>query len=183
MRKPLALLVVTCLAAPGTAGAQIDIASVTMPAAPAPLRLFADTLPDSGGRSTVSMASSSWYEPPKGGNEIARWAIGQTVTAHTPGGVALSAGVFARRADPLPLFLSHGAAPDTLRLASNSVTDPASHRLHLDAKLGISKLLRDGPQLKVNAIGEVFFPLKGSSSRTPAFRGSRAFRLGIKTAF
>jgi hypothetical protein len=183
MQKSLTLLVVTCLAAPGIAGAQIDIASVTVPPAPAPLRLFTDTVPEPGGRSTVSITSSSWYEAPRGGNEIPRWAIGQTVTANTPRGVALSAGFFARRADPLPLFLSHGVTPDTLRTVSNGVTDPASHRLNLDLKFGVSKLVRDGPQLKINAMGDVFIPLKGSSSLSPAFGTSPAFRLGIKTAF
>jgi hypothetical protein len=183
MQKPRTLLVVMCLAAPGIARAQIDISSVTAPAAPAPLRLFTDTLPDAGGRSTVSMTSSSWYEAPKRGNEIARWGIGHTVTATAPGGLALSAGFFARRADPLPLFLSQGLARDTLRTVSNSVTDPASHRLHLDATLGISALLRNSPHLKINAIGDVFIPLKGSSSVSPAFQPGRAFRLGLKTAF
>jgi hypothetical protein len=111
------------------------------------------------------------------------WAIGQTVTANTLGGVAVSAGFFARRGDPLPLFLSHGVTPDTLRTVSNAVTDPASHRLNLDVKFGVSKVVRDGPQLKINAMGDVFIPLKGSSSLSPAFGTSRAFRLGIKTAF
>jgi hypothetical protein len=183
MQKSLTLVVVTCLAAPGIASAQIDIASASVPASPAPLRLFTDTVPDSGGRSSVSITSSSWYEAPKGGNEIARWQIGHTVTANAPGGLALSAGFFARRADPLPLFLAHGVSPDTLRTTANSVTDPATHRLRMDAKLGISALLRNTPQLKVNAIGEVFIPLKGSTGPTPAFLSSRAFRLGIKTAF
>ena len=183
MQKSLTLLVVTCLAAPGIARAQTGLASAPVPEPRPPIRLFTETLPESRGKTIESVTSSSWWEPPAGNNEIPRWAIGHTVTANMPGGFALSAGFFARRADPLPLFLSEGVSRDTLRTTSNSVTDPATHRLRMDAKLGVSRLLRDGPQLKVNAIGELYIPLKGTSSRTPAFLSSRAFRLAIKTAF
>jgi hypothetical protein len=183
MQTSLTLLVVTCLAAPSIAGAQTGLASAPVPEPRPPLRLFTDTLPESSRRSIDALKSSSWYEPPTGNNEIPRWQIGHTVTGNVPGGFALSAGFFARRADPLPLFLAEGVSRDTLRTTSNSVTDPATHRVRMDAKLGISKLLRDGPQLKVNAIGELFIPLKSPDSAAPAFLSSRAFRLAIKTAF
>ena len=181
MAKSLTLLVVTCLAAPGIAGAQTGLASAPDPR-PA-LRLFTETVPESSGRSSETLKSSSWWEAPAGNNEIPRWGIGHTFAVNAGRGVSLSAGFFGRRADPLPLFLSQGVTPDTLRATSNSVTDPATHRLHLDAKFGVAALLRNGPQLKINAIGEVFLPLKGSSNPSPAFRASRAFRLGLKTAF
>jgi hypothetical protein len=67
-----------------------------------------------------------------------------------------------RNADPLPLFLSQGATRATQRAASNSVTDPDTYRLRWDAKFGVTASLRNGPQLKINAIGEVFVPLTGS---------------------
>ena len=61
--------------------------------------------------------------------------------------------------------------PATLRAAGNSVTDPATHRLQWDATFGVSALLRNGPQLKISAVP------------SPAFRPSRAFRFGVRTAF
>lgn len=183
VHRSLRLLFVTCLAAPGIASAQIDIASVPVPAPPPPLRLFKNTVPEPSGRSIESIKSSSWWEAPSRSNEIPRWAIGHTVAVNTAGGLALSAGFFGRRADPLPLFLSQGATRDTQRLASNSVTDPDTYRVRWDAKFGVTASLRNGPQLKINAIGEVFVPLTGSSDPSPAFLTSRAFRFGVKTGF
>src|SRR5687768_13833609 len=115
MQKSLTLLVVTCLAAPGIAGAQTGLASVPVPEPRPPLRLFTETVPESRGGTLEAIKSSSWFEPPTGNNEIPRWQLGYTAAVNAPGGLELSAGFFARRADPLPLFLSHGVAPDTLR--------------------------------------------------------------------
>jgi hypothetical protein len=95
----------------------------------------------------------------------------------------LSAGFFARRADPLPLFLSQGATRATQRAAGNSVTDPAIYRMRWDARFGVAASLRDGPRLKLDAIGEVFVPLTGSSDPSPPFLTSRAIRFGIVTGF
>ena len=81
------------------------------------------------------------------------------------------------------MFLSQGATRDTQRLASNSVTDPDTHRLRWDAAFGVAASLRNGPQLKINAIGEVFVPLTGSRDPSPAFLTSPAFRFGVKTGF
>ena len=187
VHRSLTLLFVTCLAAPGIASAQIDIASVPVPAAPPPLRLFQDTVPESNIRPLEAVKSSSFWEAPARNNEVPRWTIGQTVTLNTPGGFALSAGFFGRRADPLPLFLSQGATSATQRLATNSVIDPDTYRLRWDAKFGVTASLRNGPQLKINAIGEVFVPLSVPRSDwkdpSPAFLTSRAFRFGVKTAF
>ncbi len=183
MHKSLTLLVLTCLGTPGIAAAQSGLASAPVPEPRPPIRLFNDTVPESGGRTIDGLKTSSWYEPPAGNNEIPRWSIGHTVAAKAPGGVELSAGFFARRGDPLPLFLSQGLTASTLRSASNSVTDPATHRLRMDATLGVSAWVRNGPQLKINAMGEVFIPLKDSSSPSPAFLTSRAFRLGMRMGF
>ncbi len=191
VHRSLTLLFVTCLAAPGIASAQTDIASdiasVPVPAAPPPLRLFTDTVPESSGRSLETVKSSSFWEAPARGNEVPRWTIGQTVTLNTAGGFALSAGFFGRRADPLPLFLSQGATSATQRAATNSVTDPDTYRLRWDAKFGVTASLRNSPQLKINALGEVFVPLSvplsDSKNAPPPFLTSRAFRFAVKTAF
>jgi hypothetical protein len=183
MHRSLTLLFVTCLAAAGIASAQTDLASAPVPAPPPPLRLFNDTLPESSGRSITSIKSSSWWEAPARNNEIPRFTIGHTVSFKTPGGLEWSAGLFGRRADPLPLFLSQGVTPDTQRLASNSVTDPAIYRLRWDAKFGVTASLRNSPQLKINAMGEVFLPITGSSEPSPWFRPSRAYRFGLRTGF
>jgi hypothetical protein len=183
MLRSLALLVVTCLAGPGIASAQIDMDAAQPPASPPPLQLFKDTIPEPGGRSIEAIETPSWWEAPRRNTEIPRWTIGHTVAVNAPGGLALSAGVFGRRADPLPLFLSQGAAPGTQRLASNSVTDPTTHRLRLDATFGITASLRNTPRLKLNAIGELFLPLTSPKDPSPAFLPSRAFRLGIGTDF
>ena len=53
----------------------------------------------------------------------------------------------------------------------------------MDAKFGVIASLRNGPQLKMDAMGEVFVPLKGSSDPSPGFLTSRAFRFGLKTGF
>jgi hypothetical protein len=178
------LLVVTCLAAPAIAGAQIDTASVPVPApSPPPLRLFKDTVPESSSRWLESIKSFSWWEPPVRGNEIPRWTIGYTAEFNPAAGLTLSAGLFGRRGDPLPLFLSEGATRATQRLASNSVTDPATHRVRWDAKFGITKSLRNSPHLKIKATGDVFIPLTAPTTLSPAFLTSRAFRLGLRTAF
>jgi hypothetical protein len=183
VHRSLALLVATCLAAPAIAGAQIDTASVPVPAPSPSLRLFKDTVPESTSRWLESIKSSSWWEPPARGNEIPRWTIGYTAEFNPAAGLTLSAGLFGRRGDPLPLFLSEGATRATQRVASNSVTDPATHRVRWDAKFGITASLRNTPQLKINATGEVFVPLTGSRAASPAFLTSRAFRLGLRTAF
>jgi hypothetical protein len=192
VQRSLTLLVVTCLAAPGIANGQTDLASVPLPAPPPPLRLFKDTFPESSSRSIESIKSSSWWEAPAGGNEIPRWAIGHTVAFNTAGGFGLSAGLFGRRADPLPLFLSQGATRGTQRAASNSVVDPEIYRLQWDATFGITAPLWNGPRLKINSIGEVFVPLSSSKpsqgtsrykSYEPAFLKSPAFRFGIVSGF
>jgi hypothetical protein len=183
VQRSLTLLFVTCLAAPGIASAQIDIPPVPVPAPPPPLRLFKEAVPEPSSRPIEAIKSSSWWEAPARGNEIPRWAIGQTVTFNPASGFALSAGVFGRRGDPLPLFLSQGVTRATERAVSNSVTDPANYRLRWDAMFGVAVSLQNGPKLKLDAIGEVFLPLTVPSDTSPAFRPSGAFRLGIKTAF
>ena len=180
VHRLLRLLLVTCLAAPAIASAQTDIASAPLPAPP-PLRLFTDTVPESSGRSIEWNKSSSWWEPPASGSEIPRFTIGHTVVFNTAAGLALSAGLFGRRGDPLPLFLSQGTTGATQRAASRSVTDPESHRLRFDAAFGVTAPLWIDPQLKINATGELFVPVTGST--VGPFRPSRAFKFRLAAGF
>ena len=174
----LTLLMLAYLAAAEIGSAQ-TIASAPLPAPPPPpLRLFKETVPESSGRSIESLRSSSWWEPPARNSEIPRFGLGNTVAFNTAGGLALTAGFFGRRADPLPLFLSQGASRDMQRYASNSVTDPSFYRLRWDVKFGVTAPVLNGPKLKVDAIGEVFVPVSSPTDSKVAFPTSRTFRLG-----
>ena len=172
--KLFALLVVPYFVAPEIASAQSISAPATQPAPPPPLQLFNEKVPESGGRLIESIKSSSWWEPPASGSEVPRFQIGHTVSFNTGGGVALSAGFFGRRGDPLPLFLSQSATRDMQRAVSRAVTEPSTYRLQWDTKFGVTAPLWNSPQFKMKGTGEVFVPLTGS---TPFVR-SRAFRLG-----
>jgi hypothetical protein len=97
--------------------------------------------------------------------------------------VALTAGFFGRRADPLPLFLSQGISRDTQRYASNSVTDPSFYRLRWDVKFGVAAPVLNGPKLKLDAIGEVFMPISSPTDNKVAMPTSRVFRLGGVVGF
>ncbi len=180
VQRLFALLVATFLAAPGIGSAQTAIASAPLPDPP-PLRLFTETVPKGSGRAIESIKSSSWWAAPAGNSETPRWAIGQTVALNTTGGVALSAGLFGRRADPLPLFLSQGATQGMLRAASRSITHPSTYRLQWDAIFRVTAPLWNDPQLKIDGFGEVFVPLISSTDRP--FRPARAVRFGVATGF
>ena len=181
MQKSLTLLFVTFLAVPAIGSAQTLIAPAPpADAPPPPLRLFKEAVPESSGRWFESIKSPNWWEPPASGSEVPRWAIGHTVALRAAGGVALSAGFSGRRGDPLPLYLSEGTKQ---RPASSSITGPGSYRLQWDAKFGVTAPLWNGPRLKINAIGEVFVPLTGSTDASAPFLTSRAFRFGVLTAF
>jgi hypothetical protein len=178
----LTLLILAYLAAPDIGSAQ-TIASAPLPDPPPPLRLFKETVPESSGRSIESLKSTSWWEPPARNSEIPRFGLGQTVAFNTAGGLALTAGFFGRRADPLPLFLSQSATREMQRYASNSVTDPSFYRLRWDVKFGVAAPVLNGPKLKVDAIGEVFIPVSGPTDSKVAFPTSRTFRLGGALGF
>ena len=113
----LTLLIAAFLAAPEIASAQGIIAPATQPAPPPPVQLFNEKVPESSGRliESIRSSSSSWWEPPASGSEVPRFQIGQTFSLNTAGGVALSAGFFGRRGDPLPLFLSQNVTRDMQR--------------------------------------------------------------------
>ena len=182
---PLTLLVVAYLVGPEIGSAQIIIAPTLPPAAPLPPppQLFTESVPESSGR--LSLKSSSWWEPPASGSDIPRWAIGHTVAFNGVGRVALSAGLFGRRGDPLPLYLSQNVTPAMQRAASDFVRDPRTSRLRWDAKFGVSAPLWNRPTLKMNAIGELFVPMSAPTGGSTPFlkSGTLPFRLGGAIGF
>jgi hypothetical protein len=183
MRVPNAttFLVVAWLAIPATGIAQIVIPAPP-PDTPPPLRLFEDATPEPNRGRIGSIKSPNWWEPPVSGSEIPRWAIGHNITFNTAGGLALSAGIFGRRGDPLPLYISEGST----QRARPAVTGPGSYRLQWDVKLGVSVPVWNGPRLKLNAIGELFVPVAGSNDRadpSATFLKSLTPRFGVVTRF
>jgi hypothetical protein len=111
-----------------------------------------------------------------------RWAIAYTAQLKTRGGVGLSAGIFGRRGDPMPLYLSEGFVLP----AHTSVTGPGTYRLQWDAKLGLSVPVVTQPRLKIDASGEFLLPLTRPAatpepSSTFLSSGTRLFKL--KTLF
>jgi hypothetical protein len=174
----LTLLFVTCFAAPEIASAQTIVDPTPQPAPPPPVQLFKEKVPESGGRLIESIKSSSWAVPPPSGSEVPRFTIGHTVAFKTGRGVELSAGLFGRRSDPLPLFMSQSATRAMQRDVTRAVTEPSIYRLRWDAKFGVAAPLWNSPQFKMNGTGEVFVPLPGSTDRSTPFIRSRAVQVG-----
>lgn len=186
----LALLAVAHLAAPELASAQTVVAPDPQPVPPPPLQLFKEKVPEHGERPIESIKSSSWWEPPRSGSDIPRSAIGQTVVFHASGGFALSAGVFGRRGDPLPLFVSQNVSPAMHEAASDFVRHPSMYRWQWDLKFRVTAPLWNGSKLKMNGLGELFVPLPGATGdsvvfpRSSApFPPSKATRFGIAMGF
>ena len=176
------LVLVAFFAMPAIASAQTLVAPVIPPEPSAPLRLFKDAAPESSGGWIGSIKTPNWWEPPASGSEVPRWAIGHTVAFNSAGRLPISAGLFGRRGDPLPLYLSQG----TTRGAGRQLTGPGSYRLQWDAKFGVSAPVWTGPRLKIHAIGELFVPLTRSSDPADAsgtLLSSRTLRFGIMTVF
>jgi hypothetical protein len=182
MRTSLALLVVAVLVMPAIGSGQTLTAPASPPEGPPPFRLFKDTPRESSREWIGSMKSPNWWEPPAGGSEIPRWTIGHSVALNTAGGFALSAGLFGRRGDPLPLYLSEGRQGAT----GNSITGPGTYRLQWDLKFGVSAPVLTGPRLKINAFGELFVPLtrpRGLPGPSATLLTSPTPRFGIVTVF
>ena len=114
------LFVVACLVIPASGSAQTVVLPAPPLETPSPFRLFKDVPPEPTREWFGSIKSSNWWEPPASGSDIPRWAIGHTVRVKVPGGVGLSAGLFGRRGDPLPLYLSEVF----VQPAHTSVTGP-----------------------------------------------------------
>lgn len=170
------LFVVACLVIPASGSAQTVVLSAPPLETPSPFRLFEDVPPEP--TRDWSIKSPNWWEPPASGSEIPRWAIGHTVRVKVPGGVGLSAGLFGRRGDPLPLYLSEVF----VQPAHTSVTGPGTYRLQWDAKLGLSVPVITRPRLKLDAAGELILPLTRPAatlapSSTFLSSGTRQFKL------
>lgn len=170
------LFVVACLVIPASGSAQTVVLSAPPLETPSPFRLFKDVPPEP--TRDWSIKSPNWWEPPASGSEIPRWAIGHTVRVKVPGGVGLSAGLFGRRGDPLPLYLSEVF----VQPAHTSVTGPGTYRLQWDAKLGLSVPVITRPRLKLDAAGELILPLTRPAatlapSSTFLSSGTRQFKL------
>lgn len=175
------LFVVACLVIPASGSAQTVVLPAPPLQTPSPFRLFKDVPPEPTREWFGSIKSPNWWEPPASGSDIPRWAIGHTVRVKVPGGVGLSAGLFGRRGDPLPLYLSEVF----VQPAQTSVAGPGSYRLQWDAKLGLSAPVIARPRLKLDAAGELFLPLTRAAatpepSSTFLSGGTRLFKLVTK---
>jgi hypothetical protein len=177
------LLFVACLAIPALGSAQTVVPPAPPAESPPSLGLFKDAPRESSGEWIGSKKGANWWEPPASGSDIPRWAIGHSVTLNTAGGVAFSAGLFGRRGDPLPMYLSDGIKPGAAR---SSLTGPGTYRLQWDAKIGVSAPVWTSPRLKINTTGELLVPLKrpqkpGDPSGT--FLTAPTLRFGVVTVF
>src|SRR4051812_47669106 len=100
-----ALLLAVCLAMPAIGGAQALV--VTAPPDPVPpVPLFQGTAPELIDGATGLVRNPNWWQPPVSHTTLPQWRVGHTVAFTTAGGVTLSAGLFGRQGDPLPLYLS-----------------------------------------------------------------------------
>jgi hypothetical protein len=177
------LFAVACLAVPATGSAQ----TATPPEPPRdsapPVRLFKDAEPPSVGGWIGSIRSIDLWKPPASGSEVPRWIVGRSFEIKAPGRLAFSGGLFGRRGDPLPLYLSQGA---NFNAAGISLTGPGSYQQQWDTKFGVSVNLLTRRRVTIKAFGEVFVPLTHwdhpTDPATSVLR-SPALRFGIVTVF
>ena len=175
------LFVVACLAIPASVSAQTVVPPAPPLETPSAFRLFKEVPLEPKREWIESIKSPNWWEPPASGSDIPRWKIGHTVRVNVPGGVGLSAGLFGRRGDPLPLYLSEAF----VQPAHTSLTGPGTYRLQWDTKLGVDVPVTSRPRLKINATGELFLPLTTAAatpepSSTFLSGGTRLFKLVTK---
>ena len=180
------LFLVAGLAIPGFSSAQTAIAPAPPSESPAPLRLFKDAPREPGADwigSPENPQNLNWWQLPASGSEVPRWSVGHSVTLNTPGGLAWSAGLFGRRGDPLPMYLSEQTQQ---RAASNAITGPGMYRLQWDAKFGVSAPVWTGRRVKIRAVGELFVPLTrplDPADPSATLLNSRTLRFGLVTVF
>jgi hypothetical protein len=105
-----ALCLAVFLVIPAIGGAQTLV--VTAPPDPAPpIPLSQATAPELIDGANGLVRNPNWWQPPVSHSSFPRWAIGHTVAFTTVGGLTLSAGLFGRQGDPLPLYLSERSGP------------------------------------------------------------------------
>jgi len=182
MAGSTALLLAVLLAIPAIGGAQELV--VTAPPDPLPPGpLFQGTAPELIGGATGLVRNPNWWQPPVSHTPLPQWRIGHTVAFTTAGGLTLSAGLFGRQGDPLPLYLSEGAGHQAL---DNSIGGPGSYRLQWDTKFGVSVPVWSGPRMKISGFGELFVPLThtpNAADPSMPFVTARTVRFGVAAAF
>jgi hypothetical protein len=147
-----------------------------------PLTVLKEAPPPSTGDWSVSIKGTDWWKVPDSASQIPRWKVGSTVAFSTPGGLVFSGGLFGRRGDALPLYLSEGTDPNT----ANLLRGPGTYRLQWDTKFKVSKRLKTGSRLKIDAVGELFVPLtrpRDAADPSGSFLTSPTFRLGLVAIF
>ncbi len=172
-------LLLACFAVPASGSSQTVVPPETPRDSSPPVRLFKDAEPPSGSGWIGSIKGVDLWKPPASGSEVPRWMVGRSVETKGPGRLAFSGGLFGRRGDPLPLYLSEGA---NFNAVGSSLTGPGSYRLQWDAKFGVSAPLLTRPRVKVKAVLELFVPLTQWDHPTdpaPSVLSSRALRFGI----
>lgn len=186
MRHSPTLLFVAFFSVPSTGIAQVVISPVPSPPPDAaqqyPLTILKEAAPPATGDWSGSLKGTDWWKPPDSASQIPRWKIGGTAAFSTPGGLVFSGGLFGRRGDALPLYLSEG----TDSRVANSLRGPGTYRLQWDTKFRVSKRLKTGPRLKLDASGELFVPLTGANDAadpSASFLTSRTLRFGLVAIF
>jgi hypothetical protein len=180
------LLLVAYLVLPAFSSAQTVTASTPPSASLVPLRLFKDAPREPGHGwigSPENPKNPNWWQLPPSGSEVPRWSVGHTVAFNTRGGLAWSAGVFGRRGDPFPLYLS---AQTQQPAASHAITGPGTYRLQWDTKFGVSAPVWTARRVKMRAVGELFVPLTGPldpADPSATVLSSRTLRFGLVTVF
>lgn len=177
-----AVLLAVFLAIPAVGAAQTLVVTAPPEATP-PVPLSNDGAPQSSGGGTGLIGNPNWWQPPVSHTTLPQWAIGHTVAFTTAGGLTVSAGLFGRQGDPLPLYLSEGAGHQAL---DNSIGGPGSYRLQWDTKFGVSVPVWSGSHMKIRAIGELFVPLtrtQDAADPSMPFLTARTVRFGIAATF
>ena len=177
-------LLLAAFLVPATGSAQIATSQPPPPDTTQqyPLTVLKEAAPPATGDWSSSIKGIGWWKPPDSASQIPRWKIGSSVAFSTPGGLVFSGGLFGRRGDPLPLYFSEGVNPSI----ANSLRGPGSYRLQWDTKVRVSKRLKTGPRLKLDAFGELFVPLaspRNVADPSAAFLTSRTIRFGLVALF
>jgi hypothetical protein len=182
-----AVLLAVFLAIPAVGEAQTI--TVTAPPDPTPpVPVSQSTGPELIEGPNGLVRNPNWWQPPVSHSSFPQWAIGHTVAFTTVGGLTLSAGLFGRQGDPLPLYLSEGSGHQAL---DRSLGGPGSYRQQWDTKFGVSVPVWSNSRVKIRATGELIVPLTRTPSTptqtaadTPMqFLAARTLRFGVAATF